>query len=80
MSLDGFIAESNDDVSRLHDWLFNEDVSSAYSDFPQLSKESAEVFDELAKNTEAIIAGRKTDEVSGGWVGDGIGWHIWQGA
>ena len=70
VSLDSFIAEPNDDVSRLHHWLFNGDVPSAYSDFPELSKESAEVFDEPAKNTGAIIAGRKTYEVSGGWGGN----------
>ena len=69
MSLDGFIARPNDDVSRLHDWLFNGDIPSAFSNSIKLSKESAKVFDELAKNTGAIIAGRKTYEVASGWGG-----------
>jgi hypothetical protein len=29
MSLDGFIAGPNDDVERLHEWLFNGDTRSA---------------------------------------------------
>jgi hypothetical protein len=32
-SLDGFMADPNDDVERLHDWLFSGNTPSAYNDF-----------------------------------------------
>jgi dihydrofolate reductase len=69
MSLDGFIAGPNDDVSRLHDWLFSGKTPSRYSSFFKLSKESAKVFDELVKTTGSIITGRRTYDLTGGWGG-----------
>jgi dihydrofolate reductase len=69
MSLDGFIAGPNDDVSRLHDWLFSGDTPNRYSDFFKLSKENAKVFDELVETTGSIITGRRTYDITGGWGG-----------
>jgi dihydrofolate reductase len=69
MSLDGFIAGPGDDVSRLHDWLFSGNRSSASSDFFKLSPESAQVFDALVKTTGSIITGRHTYDLTGGWGG-----------
>lgn len=69
VSLDGFIAPPNDDVSRLHEWLFNGDTPSKYNDFFNLSKESAKVFDELVRTTGSIITGRRTYDLAGGWGG-----------
>jgi dihydrofolate reductase len=69
MSLDGFIAGPSDDVERLHDWLFSGNTPSAYNEFFKLSKQSATVFDELIKTTGAIIAGRRTYDIVGGWGG-----------
>ena len=51
VSLDGFIAPPNNDVTRLHEWLFNGDTPSKYNDFFKLSEESAKVFDELVRTT-----------------------------
>lgn len=70
LSLDGFIAGPNDDVARLHEWLFNGDTPSQYTDFVKLSKESAEVFDEFIRTTGSIIAGRRTYDLSDGWGGN----------
>ncbi len=70
MSIDGFIAGLNDDVKQsLHGWLFNGNTPCAYSDFFHLSKKSAKVFDDLIKNTGAIIAGKRTYDITGGWGG-----------
>lgn len=70
MSLDGFIAGRNDYVKPLHDWLFKGDTPSAYNDFFKLSKINAEVFDDFIKTTGAIVAGRRTYEIAGGWGGN----------
>ena len=70
ISLDGFIAPPDDDVSRLHEWLFNGDTPSKYNDFFKLSKESAKVFDELVETTGSVITGRRTYDLTGGWGGN----------
>jgi dihydrofolate reductase len=73
MSLDGFITGPNDgrgnglgvDGHRLHDWLA--DGSDPASHRP--SGASGEVFDELMA-TGAVVVGRRTFEIAGGWSGD----------
>jgi dihydrofolate reductase len=73
MSLDGFITGPNDDRGnglgvdghRLHDWLA--DGTDPASHRP--SGVSGEVFDELMA-TGAVVAGRRTFEIAGGWSGD----------
>jgi dihydrofolate reductase len=73
MSLDGFIAGPNDDRGnglgvdghRLHDWLA--DGTDPASHRP--SGVSGAVFDELMA-TGAVVAGRRTFEIAGGWSGD----------
>jgi dihydrofolate reductase len=69
MSLDGFIAGLNDHGEPLHDWLFSGDTPGAYNDFFKLSKKSAKVFDNFIKTTGAIVAGRRTYDITGGWGG-----------
>jgi dihydrofolate reductase len=72
MSLDGFIAGRNDDAEnpfgikgdRLHDWLSDGGVDPR-SHRPA-SAPSATVFDEVMA-TGAVIAGRRTYELAGGW-------------
>ncbi len=73
MSLDGFITGPNDDRGnglgddghRLHDWLA--DGTDPVSHRP--SGVSGDVFDELMA-TGAVVAGRRTFEIAGGWSGD----------
>jgi dihydrofolate reductase len=73
MSLDGFITGPNDDRGnglgvdghRLHDWLA--DGTDPASHRP--SGVSGAVFDELMA-TGAVVAGRRTFEIAGGWSGD----------
>jgi dihydrofolate reductase len=73
MSVDGFITGPNDDRGnglgvnghRLHDWLV--DGTDPASHRPP--GVSGEVFDELMA-TGAVVAGRRTFEIAGGWSGD----------
>jgi len=75
MSLDGFIAGPADDMDhplgldghRLHGWFATgtDDPKS----YRPASGPSAQVFDELMA-TGAVIAGRRTFELAGGWGGD----------
>jgi dihydrofolate reductase len=75
MSLDGFIAGPDDGIEhpmgvnghRLHDWL--NDGSGDPRTFRPTAEPSATVFDELMA-TGAVIAGRRTYDLAGGWNGD----------
>jgi hypothetical protein len=72
-ALDGFIAGPNDDhgsglgddTHRLHDWMA--DGTDPGSHRP--AGVSGEVFDELMA-TGAVVVGRRTFELAGGWSGD----------
>ena len=75
MSLDGFIAGPNDSTEhplgvgghRLHEWL--NDGSGDPPTFRPTAEPSATVFDEMMA-TGAVIAGRHTYDLAGGWDGD----------
>jgi dihydrofolate reductase len=72
MSLDGFIAEPNDDIRRLFKWYYSGDVP-----FPlpgtnmvfKMSSASAEVFQEYFRTTGAFVTGRRDFDVSHAWGG-----------
>jgi dihydrofolate reductase len=72
-SLDGFIADTKDSPGRIFDWYFRGDTPSKSSGIPphtfKLTKEDAELFDNGVKQVGAIVAGRRTYEVSGAWDG-----------
>ena len=76
MSVDGFIAGPDDGPEhglgvggeRLHDWLGDGGIDpSSYR--PAGDGPSATVFDELMA-TGAVIIGRRTFDLAGGWAGD----------
>jgi dihydrofolate reductase len=78
MSLDGFIAGPNDERGnglgdkghRLHEWLWTGEASSGPSGIPSRpSGPNGAVFDELM-DTGAVVAGRRTFDLAGGWAGD----------
>jgi dihydrofolate reductase len=78
MSLDGFIAGPNDergnglgdDGQRLHEWLWTGDAPSEPSGVPgRPSGANGAVFDEVMA-TGAVVAGRRTFDLAGGWAGD----------
>lgn len=78
MSLDGFVANDNDDVGKVFDWYMNSGdvkVSTGGSD-PMtfsVSEPSARHIRELTSELGAVLTGRRTFEVADGWAGN----HAW---
>lgn len=65
MSLDGFIAGPNDDMVRLHDWIFSGGVDRAggTSRSSAADPKDAEVIDEMFRTTGSVIMGRRTYDI-----------------
>jgi len=77
MSLDGFVADPDDGVAEVFDWYASGDVEvhtggSAPMTF-RMSSASAEHFHDLTSGLGAVLTGRRTFEVAGGWSGN----HAW---
>lgn len=71
MSLDGFIAGPNDDVGRLHDWIFGSNAGrSGTSPRTSATGSNGAVVDEAFKATSAVLMGRRTFDVGEGPWGD----------
>jgi dihydrofolate reductase len=70
MSLDGFIARPNEDAGPLHDWFFNGETTSRYNEMFKTSGKNTEVLDELFRTTGAIVAGKRTFDLTDGWGGN----------
>ncbi len=78
-SVDGFIAGAHDSPERplgvggdrLFDWLGDGDTPSRFYPSFMMSAISAEFFDEDVGRVGAVIAGRRTYEVSEAWGGSG---------
>jgi dihydrofolate reductase len=77
-SLDGYVAGPNDGPEkglgerggeRLHDWFFKGDTVNRHLAFFRTSGRSTEVIDAMIEGTGAIIAGRRTYDIAGGWGG-----------
>lgn len=77
MSLDGFVADSNDGVAEVFNWNFSGDVElnvgGADAMTLRLSKASAEHFSALSSELGAVLTGRRTFAVADGWGGN----HAW---
>lgn len=77
MSLDGFIAGSNDNQKQplgkkgdvLQAWLFSGEETSRNNSFFKLSSIDKNVFDSGAEKTGAMIVGRRTYDIVNGWGG-----------
>lgn len=77
MSLDGFIAGSNDNQRQplgdggetIQSWLFSGDQPSRYNEFFKLSSTNRAVFDDPIPTTGAMIVGRRTFDIVNGWGG-----------
>ncbi len=79
MSLDGFVADAHDGVAEVFDWYFSGDVDipmpSPGSDMTfHVSAPSARHIRGLMAEVGAMLTGRRTFEVAGGWGGQ----HPWQ--
>jgi dihydrofolate reductase len=70
-SLDGFIAGPGGADVGLHNWLMDGDIPSRMNPTFRLSKPSAEFFDEGVATIGAVVAGRRTYDVSNAWGGRG---------
>ncbi len=80
VSVDGFIADDNDDVGPLHDWYFNGDTpitgdgdegydhSGTASPF-KVSRASAEYVRSMWEAIGTIVMGRKLFDLVNGWEG-----------
>jgi dihydrofolate reductase len=69
MSLDGFVARPDDFVGTMHDWLFTGDTVNPHNDFFRTSGASTGVLNEILETTGAIMTGRRTYDITGGWGG-----------
>jgi dihydrofolate reductase len=80
VSVDGFIADLNDDVGPLHDWYFNGDTAITPSDDQQfdhsgtgnafrVSRASAEYVRSMWAGIGTIIMGRHLFDLVNGWEG-----------
>lgn len=72
MSVDGFIADANDDVQPLFKWLANGDTAFAVPGTEMVfmtSPASAEHYRELFETTGAHVTGRRDFDVSRAWGG-----------
>jgi dihydrofolate reductase len=68
MSLDGFVAGTDEAPGRLHDWVFaggTDDLQATR----RLGGVNGKIIDEFMA-TGAVVAGRGTFEPAGGWGGD----------
>ena len=78
MSLDGFVADAGDGVGEVFDWYFSSgdveiDTGGADSMTFSVSVPSAEHVRTLTSELGAVLTGRRTFEVAGGWGGN----HAW---
>ena len=71
VSLDGFIADADHRSDRLHAWLRSGDTPSRLNPSFSMPAVSAKFFDDGVARCGAVIAGRRTYDVSGGWGGKG---------
>lgn len=72
MSLDGFIAEADDNVGRLFKWYFSGDVAIPVPDTGMVFKVAApsvEIIQHLLGAFGAIVTGRRDFDVSKAWGG-----------
>jgi dihydrofolate reductase len=69
MSLDGFIADTNDQAGPLHDWYYNGEVAVAgHPDF-RTSPASAEYLRAAWSTIGADVIGRRLFDLTNGWNG-----------
>jgi dihydrofolate reductase len=72
MSLDGFVADPNDNPMELFGWMFGGDVAvpTANPDVTfQSPKASARMIREVFRDLGALVGGRRYFDLAGGWSG-----------
>ncbi len=71
VSLDGFIADDNDDVGPLFDWYYNGDTDSTFSDEERVFNTTPETAEFLQRSVDVacIVQGRRLFDITNGWEG-----------
>ena len=69
VSLDGFIADADDDVGPLFDWYFNGHVPLGEPGFGAVSEVSAEYTNPFWASVRATVMGRRLFDLTNGWDG-----------
>jgi dihydrofolate reductase len=74
MSLDGFIAGENDDVTHVFSWMFKgqQDLQMKTGEHDidlKVSEEGAQQFEDVQNALGAIVSGRRLFDVAGAWGG-----------
>jgi dihydrofolate reductase len=72
VSLDGFIADSNDDVGSLFDWPGNGDVAWSFpgtDDKFRTTQASADFMRSRYRDIAAVVIGRRLFDLTNGWNG-----------
>lgn len=74
MSLDGFVADPNEDFQHLFAWMTRGDIEYTITIGEQeqklkLAAESVKQFDDAINTTGALVAGRRLYELTHGWGG-----------
>lgn len=77
VSVDGYIADDNDDIGPLFDWYFNGDVPLAEGGSFRVSKASADYVRPLWGEIGAMVIGRHLFDIMNGWDGTPpVGDHV----
>ena len=69
VSVDGFIADAQDEVGLLFDWYFNGDSPIVEGGPFKVSKRSAEYVRPMWASIEAMVIGRHLFDLTNGWEG-----------
>ena len=71
VSLDGFIADDNDEVGPLFDWYYNGDTDSTFSDEERVFNTTPQTAEFLARSVDVgcIVQGRRLFDITNGWEG-----------
>ncbi len=72
MSLDGFVAGPNDDVSRVFQWYFAGETDHSVTIGDQemkMTESGANMIEEAGKGTGALVTGRRTFDITHAWGG-----------
>ena len=76
VSLDGFIADDNDGVGPLFDWLANGDVTWSFpgsDDEFRTTQASADFMRSHYRDAAAVVIGRRLFDLTNGWNGKPAG-------
>ncbi len=77
VSVDGYIADDNDDIGPLFDWYFNGDTALADQSAFRVSQASADYVRPLWEDIGSMVIGRHLFDIMNGWDGNPpVGDHV----